>query len=98
MELKFKTRTYNINIKDTAKENIKKRNTDIHKVLSVIISLDEERLSQYINRDTNIFIIDEYESHIGVEFNIINGTINIINVLDSSDCYVKHGSNAIEFE
>ena len=87
-------KTYSIRLTDHAQLRLQQRNIDLFQVIGSILSLGENRITEYQNTNRDIFIMDK-QNNFSIVFTIEQNTIYIITVIDSADCYIKSGTIAV---
>lgn len=85
--------TYSIRLSEHAKMRLKQRNIDLFMAIGSILSLGQERITEYKNSNKDIFIMDN-EHNFSIVIAITNNTITIVTVIDKCDCYVKNNTIA----
>jgi hypothetical protein len=87
-------KTYSIRLSDHAASRLKERNIDLFQAVGTILSLGEQRITEYSGSNRDIFILDR-DNNFSVVCNITINTVTIVTVIDKVDCFIKSGSIAI---
>jgi hypothetical protein len=87
-------KTYSIRLSDHASERLQQRNIDLFQAVGAILSLGENRITEYSGNNRDIFILDN-EHNFSVVCNIEFRTITIVTAIDKVDCFIKSGTIAI---
>ena len=86
--------TFSIRLTDHAELRLSQRNIDLFQVTGAILALGQTRIINYQNSDRDILIQDKVNGF-AVVIAITGGTITIITIIDSCDCWSKNGTDVI---
>jgi len=86
--------TYSIRLTEHAEFRLKQRNIDLFQAIGTILSLGQERITEYKNSNKDVFIMDKV-NNFSIVLTIESNTIYIITLIDKSDCYVKENTIAV---